>query len=107
MASIEHQIAVADFARRLSSLISAGVQLGVALRAVEAVRMHAATHDGALPASLDEVAIVPVPSDLVTGGPFGYELTAVGARLWAPPTSDLQPQTAIRYELTIRKEEKP
>ena len=36
MPSIEHQIAVADFARGLSSLISAGVQLGVALRAVEA-----------------------------------------------------------------------
>jgi hypothetical protein len=40
---------------------------------IEAVRMHAAAN-GKLPASLDEVSIVPVPVDPATGAPFRYTL---------------------------------
>jgi hypothetical protein len=76
-----------------------------ALRVVEALRMHAATHGGSLPASLADVTIVPVPSDIVTGGPFGYERTGTVARLTAPPASPSGPATAIDYELTIEREE--
>ena len=45
-----------------------------ALRVVEAIRMHAATHGGSLPESLDKITEVPVPFDPVTGQPFGYHL---------------------------------
>jgi hypothetical protein len=42
-------------------------------QAMEALRMHAAA-TGKLPEKLDEVTIVPVPLDPVTGGPFAYTL---------------------------------
>ena len=41
------------------------------LQAIEALRMHAAA-TGSLPEKLDDVTIVPVPSDPATGGPFLY-----------------------------------
>ena len=43
------------------------------LRHVEALRLHAAEHDGKLPVSLSEVA-VPLPDDPVIGKPFRYEV---------------------------------
>lgn len=42
------------------------------LRTVEAIRLHAAKHDGKLPATLADIAIVPVPGDPITGKPFDY-----------------------------------
>ncbi len=36
--------------------------------------MHAAAHDGAMPRSLDEIKVVPVPLDPATNQPFSYEL---------------------------------
>ncbi len=48
------------------------------LRHVEALRLHAAEHDGKLPAKLSEVS-VPLPDDPVTGKPFRYELTGATA----------------------------
>jgi thiol-disulfide isomerase/thioredoxin len=44
-----------------------------ALRAVEAVRLHAAAHGGRMPASIGAVDIVPVPLDPMTGKPFQYD----------------------------------
>jgi thiol-disulfide isomerase/thioredoxin len=44
-----------------------------ALRAVEAVRLHAAAHGGQIPASLATVVIVPVPPDPMTGKPFQFD----------------------------------
>ena len=44
-----------------------------ALRTVEAVRLHAASHEGRMPASLDAVDVVPVPLDPMTEKPFQYE----------------------------------
>ena len=49
-------------------------------QACEAVRLHAATHDGKLPATLGDVS-VPVPNDPETAKPFAYEVTATGYRL--------------------------
>ncbi len=43
------------------------------LRTVEAVRLHAAGHGGALPRTLEEIGEVPVPDDPVTGEPFTYQ----------------------------------
>jgi len=41
-----------------------------ALRVVEAIRLHAASHDGKLPEELNQVTEVPVPDDPATGKPF-------------------------------------
>jgi hypothetical protein len=57
-----------------------------ALQAIEALRMHAATSGGKLPASLSDVTIVPVPKNPATGQPFPYQYDAVSgaAALEAP-----------------------
>ncbi|MCA9110407.1 MAG: hypothetical protein KDA52_10690 [Planctomycetaceae bacterium] len=44
------------------------------LMTIEAIRMHMAVNEGRLPASLDEISIVPVPNNPVTNVPFSYEL---------------------------------
>jgi hypothetical protein len=48
------------------------------LRTCEALRAHAASELGNLPATLDEVRIVPIPLDPATGRPFSFELQNEG-----------------------------
>nr|WP_143548083.1 hypothetical protein [Rhodopirellula sp. SM50] len=49
----------------------ANVQRKVAaLRVIEALRDHAASHGGELPASIDEIELLPIPNDPATGTPF-------------------------------------
>ncbi len=50
------------------------------LRAVEALRLHATTHNS-FPQSLAEVTDIPVPNDPVTGLPFEYRLDTAAAVL--------------------------
>jgi hypothetical protein len=45
-----------------------------ALRCVEAIRMHAAAHQGKLPQGLSEITEVPIPVNPVTGKGFPYHL---------------------------------
>ncbi len=54
------------------------------LRHVEALRLHAAEHNGTLPAKLSDVA-VPLPDDPVTGKPFRYEVIGNTAHLRGSP----------------------
>ncbi len=42
------------------------------LRVIEALRMHAAANKGEFPKTLDDVTIVPIPTDPVTGDAFVY-----------------------------------
>ena len=74
------------------------------LRAIEAIRLHAAMNNGAPPKSLADITLVPVPDDPYTGKPFGY--TADGAKftLSAPHPVGDQPNQGnnFRYEVTIR-----
>ncbi len=42
------------------------------LRVIEAIRLNAAAHNGALPESLKGITEVPVPHDPATGEPFIY-----------------------------------
>jgi hypothetical protein len=44
------------------------------LQVIEALRMHAAGHDGQLPQSLEEITTVPVPKNPVTGEPYPYRI---------------------------------
>src|SRR5262249_120816 len=75
------------------------------LRAVEAVRLHAAANNGRPPKALSEITGVVVPDDPYTGKPFVYAADANTFTLEAPPTDGEQPNPAnsFRYQVTIRK----
>lgn len=72
------------------------------LRVVEAVRDYAARHDGAPPASLDQIKDLPIPLDPVRGQPFRYEQHGQNVTIEALPYTN-QPFTGERYELIIVK----
>ena len=55
-----------------------------ALQCVEAIRLHAEAHGGALPASLEAMADAPAPLDPATGKPFVYKKEGDTATLSAP-----------------------
>lgn len=50
------------------------------LRQVEALRLHAAVHDGQLPTKLSDIS-VPLPIDPVTGKPFVYSFSGATAHI--------------------------
>lgn len=56
------------------------------LATVEAIRMHAAANQNALPAKLSDITAVPVPLDPATAKPFLYRVVDGQADLLAPPT---------------------
>ncbi|MDV6028748.1 MAG: hypothetical protein F9B45_01265 [Phycisphaera sp. RhM] len=62
-----------------------------ALRWIEALRDHAATHGGELPASIDELKVLPIPNDPATGAPFTYSRNGSTIRIATPddPTTKL------------------
>jgi hypothetical protein len=70
------------------------------LRVIEALRMHAATHDGKLPERLEDINEVPVPNNPATGKPFAYRLNGTTAILELPP-SDRLASGNCRYEIQI------
>jgi hypothetical protein len=74
-----------------------------AQRIVEALRDHAARHEGSLPASLDELEL-PVPLDVLTGKPFDYRLEEGAALLSTAPIemSDGIERYGIRYRIRCR-----
>jgi hypothetical protein len=80
-------------------LVSARADRQIAmLRIVEAIRAHAAD-SGALPAKLEDLAL-PVPKDVTTGEPFGYQLQGETAILDSPSN---EPSGGMRYEIKLRK----
>lgn len=74
------------------------------LRAVEAVRLHAAANGGKPPKALTDVALVPVPEDPYTGKPFEYQADGQTFTLRAPPLPGHEDNIpwSFRYEVTIR-----
>lgn len=71
-----------------------------ALRVIEALRMHAAGNGGALPKSLDDITVVPVPLNPATSKAFLYKLNGSTAILDLPP-SDGTSSGNRRYEIQI------
>jgi hypothetical protein len=70
-----------------------------ALRVVEALRLHAGIA-GELPKSLDDVKIVPIPADPVSGKSFEYSVTGDMATIeGAMPKGAL----GLTYRITLRK----
>ncbi len=76
-----------------------------ALRVVEALRLHAAAHDGQLPASLRDVTEVPIPLDPITGKDFEYRRDGAAAVLTAPPPPGYPdvPPHRLHYEITLKR----
>jgi hypothetical protein len=73
-----------------------------ALRAIEALRMHA-SQAGRLPDKLDEVTVGPVPNDPGTGKAFGYERDGDTATLTSRLPGEPLETTGLRYRVTLRK----
>jgi hypothetical protein len=71
------------------------------LRIVEAIRLHASLHGGALPESLDKIDAVPIPADPMTGRPFEYRLEGETAVLETPQPSNRW--EGRRYVIRMRK----
>jgi hypothetical protein len=71
------------------------------LRIVEAIRLHASLHGGALPESLDKIDAVPVPADPMTGRPFKYRLEGETAVLETPQPGNRW--ETRRYVIRMRK----
>ena len=74
-----------------------------ALRAIEALRMHAAAHGGQLPDKLGQVTIVPIPNDPGTGQPFEYQRAGQTATLTSRISGEPLDKTGLRYRITLRK----
>lgn len=72
-----------------------------ALRVVEALRLHAGA-EGRLPGSLEEVKIVPIPDDPLTGRPFAYRLDGDTAVLIGPMPKGPE-KLGLEYRITLRK----
>lgn len=72
------------------------------MAAVEAIRLHLATHEGKLPATLSEITEVTVPADPGTGKPFLYRIANRQIELLAPPTMPGVEFSGRRFRLTIR-----
>jgi hypothetical protein len=73
-----------------------------ALRAVEAVRVHAHAAAG-LPKALADLKRVPVPDDPLTGQPFVYTVTPEGFTLRSPESEGVPKAVAVSYEVKVRK----
>ena len=74
------------------------------MRAVEAVRLHAAANEGKLPKTLADVKLVPVPEDPYTLKPFEYVVTGDKFTLTALPPAGEEPHVVncMKYEVTLR-----
>lgn len=70
-----------------------------ALMVIEALRMHAAER-GKFPASLDEIEVVPVPQNPVTGKPYEYHLDGEMAVLELPFSDGIRGY-AMRFEIQL------
>ncbi len=75
-----------------------------ALRVIEAVRMYAADHGGALPKSLDEISEVPVPTNPASGKSFVYHLQGRTAVLELPAADETDGN--CRYEIQLATDKK-
>ena len=72
-----------------------------ALRAIEAIRLYTASHNGTLPESLSQITEVPVPEDPATGQPFEYHRDGNSATLVGPKAGLPPPWPS--YRITIRR----
>jgi hypothetical protein len=97
----------ADLLPQTIELCRARAQLGrqiALLRHVEALRLHAARHDGELPARLCDIS-VPLPDDPFTGKPFDYTVEGTTAHLRGESRSGegSKARCKVHYEVMISR----
>jgi len=73
-----------------------------ALRAIEALRLHAATNGGQLPERLDQVTVVPIPDDPGTAKPFEYRKDGAKAMLISRIPGEPLEKEGLRYTVSVR-----
>ncbi|HUV62667.1 MAG TPA: hypothetical protein VMW24_02155 [Sedimentisphaerales bacterium] len=73
------------------------------LQCVEAIRHHAATHEGQLPEALSDISDVEVPNDLMSGKAFAYRRTADGAEVQSTIPQGGGPEDTIHYAIVVKK----
>jgi len=73
-----------------------------ALQCIEALRIHAGSHDGKFPEKLDDVTDLKIPVDPVTQKPFSYKSTGSEAVLELEGTEGSEGRDAVRYELKLK-----
>lgn len=74
-----------------------------ALRCLEALRLQAVANGGKWPTRLEEVTIVPVPVDPMTGKNFEFTVQGAKATLKGPMVSDPKnPANALVYEIELK-----
>lgn len=71
------------------------------LRIVEALRLHAAGHEGKLPEKLADITEAPTPDDPVTGKPFEYHSAGDRASITGPKAGGWE----VNFEITMAKAE--
>jgi hypothetical protein len=99
-----------EFARLLLPAVGKAMQAPArlerklaALRVIEALRLHAAANGGQLPDKLEQVKVVPVPSDPMTGKPFEYQRDGQTVTLTSRLADEPLETTGLRYRVTVRK----
>jgi tetratricopeptide (TPR) repeat protein len=70
------------------------------LQCIEALRFHAAAHNGKFPGALSDITQVPLPDDPVTKKPFDYTSSGSEAVLKGPAPKGEDNDRAIHYRLT-------
>jgi hypothetical protein len=73
------------------------------LRVIEALRIHAAAHNGELPEKLSDITAVPIPSDPGADKPFEYHRDGATATLASRIPSEPLESTGLRFRITMRK----
>ena len=73
-----------------------------ALRVIEALRLHAAAHDGRLPDTMAQVTVVPVPDDPGTGQPFEYQRDGATATITSRVPGEPTEKFGLRYRVAVR-----
>jgi len=72
------------------------------LQCIEALRAHAASHDGQLPQMLAEITEIPVPLDPLCGAAFRYTRTGPTATLASTVPVGGQKTDETQYEITVK-----
>ena len=102
---MEFEMPDPDSKSRISLLMTRLDRHVAALQCLEALRLHAGTHNGKFPNELSNVTEVNVPNDPVTGEPFLYSRTGSKAVLQGPAPKGADAEEGIRYELNLKENE--
>ena len=74
-----------------------------ALQCVEAIRHHAALHNGQLPNELSDISELKVPIDVMSNKAFDYRRTDAGALLQSAMPEGGDAVDTVRYEIVLKK----